>query len=168
MSIRSGHESSRDAETFFEVIERFAGYAYLRVKPKTGPNPSIRVHLAHIGIPVLCDDCMRSCKSHSRAMLRKLALVSNFNLATRRSLWIDKRSTRIAFASITDDWCPTGVPSPASPDFEETLKTLREQNSRPSNILSETPRHTSNAASLRDLHTHNLQAHLLTRHPTTP
>ena len=55
MAIRSGHESSRDAETMFEVIERFKGYAYLRVLPRTGRTHQIRVHMAHIGIPILCD-----------------------------------------------------------------------------------------------------------------
>ncbi len=34
MAIRSGHESSRDASTYFEVVERFEGYALLNVLPK--------------------------------------------------------------------------------------------------------------------------------------
>ena len=54
-AIRSGHPSSRYAETQFEVVERFPGYALLRVFPKTGRTHQIRLHLAHIGCPVLCD-----------------------------------------------------------------------------------------------------------------
>lgn len=55
MAIRAGHHSSRDAETFFEVIKRFPGYAFLKVLPKTGRTHQIRLHLAHIGCAVLCD-----------------------------------------------------------------------------------------------------------------
>ena len=55
MAIRAGHPSSRDAETFFEVVKRFPGYAFLRVEPKTGRTHQIRLHMAHIGCPVLCD-----------------------------------------------------------------------------------------------------------------
>jgi len=55
MAIRSGHSSSRDAETTFEVVKRFKGYLLLNAFPKTGRTHQIRLHLAHIGVPVLCD-----------------------------------------------------------------------------------------------------------------
>ncbi|MGY8750050.1 MAG: RluA family pseudouridine synthase [Pirellulales bacterium] len=54
-AIRIGHTTSRNASSFFEVIERFHGFASVRVKPKTGRTHQIRVHLAHIGCSVLCD-----------------------------------------------------------------------------------------------------------------
>jgi 23S rRNA pseudouridine1911/1915/1917 synthase len=55
MAIRADHSTSRDASTFYEVVERFTGYALVRLLPKTGRTHQIRVHLAHIGCPVLCD-----------------------------------------------------------------------------------------------------------------
>jgi 23S rRNA pseudouridine1911/1915/1917 synthase len=55
MAIRAGHTTSRQASTFYEVQERFAGYAALHVHPLTGRTHQIRVHLTHIGYPVLCD-----------------------------------------------------------------------------------------------------------------
>ena len=55
MAIRPGHPTSREATTFYEVRERFAGFAAMHLRPKTGRTHQIRVHLAHIGCPVLCD-----------------------------------------------------------------------------------------------------------------
>ncbi len=71
MAIRAGHHSSRDAETYFEVIQRFPGYAYLKVQPKTGRTHQIRLHLAHIGCPVLCDRLYGGHASVQRSQLQR-------------------------------------------------------------------------------------------------
>jgi len=55
MAIRRGHALSRSAETFYEVLERFEGFAAVKLLPKTGRTHQLRVHLSHIGCPVLCD-----------------------------------------------------------------------------------------------------------------
>jgi 23S rRNA pseudouridine1911/1915/1917 synthase len=55
MAIRRDHPTSKHAQTFYEVQQRFAGFAMVRVLPKTGRTHQIRLHLAHIGCPVLCD-----------------------------------------------------------------------------------------------------------------
>ena len=55
MAIRAEHASSRSAETFFEVVERFDRFSLVSVRPKTGRTHQIRVHMLHIGCPVLCD-----------------------------------------------------------------------------------------------------------------
>jgi 23S rRNA pseudouridine1911/1915/1917 synthase len=55
MAIRRDHPTSRPAQTMYEVVERFQGFAALEVKPKTGRTHQIRVHLATIGCAVLCD-----------------------------------------------------------------------------------------------------------------
>ncbi len=75
MAIRRDHPESRDAETRYEVLERYAGFALVRLEPKTGRTHQIRVHLDHIGAPVLCD---RLYGGHARItrgeMRRRLAL----------------------------------------------------------------------------------------------
>jgi 23S rRNA pseudouridine1911/1915/1917 synthase len=55
MAIRRDHSTSREAQSFYEVAERFDGYSAIKVLPKTGRTHQIRLHLASIGCPVLCD-----------------------------------------------------------------------------------------------------------------
>jgi len=55
MAVRHDHPESRQAQTFYEVLERFDGFAAVRALPKTGRTHQIRLHLGHIGCAVLCD-----------------------------------------------------------------------------------------------------------------
>ena len=54
-AIRHDHTTSKPASTFYEVISRHGRYTQVRVMPKTGRTHQIRVHLSHIGCPIICD-----------------------------------------------------------------------------------------------------------------
>ena len=47
--------NSKDAVTHWEVIARYRGYTHIRCKLETGRTHQIRVHMAHIGHPILGD-----------------------------------------------------------------------------------------------------------------
>ncbi len=47
--------NSRDAVTHWEVVKRYRGYTHIRCKLETGRTHQIRVHMAHIGHPILGD-----------------------------------------------------------------------------------------------------------------
>jgi 23S rRNA pseudouridine1911/1915/1917 synthase len=46
---------AKPAQTFYEVVKRYGKWSTVRCFPKTGRTHQIRVHLAHIGYPILCD-----------------------------------------------------------------------------------------------------------------
>ena len=47
--------NSRNAVTHYEVIARYRGYTHVRCRLETGRTHQIRVHMAHIGHPILGD-----------------------------------------------------------------------------------------------------------------
>ena len=47
--------NSKSAVTHWEVVERFRGYTHIRCRLETGRTHQIRVHMAHIGHPLLGD-----------------------------------------------------------------------------------------------------------------
>ena len=69
MAIREDGGNPKQASTFYEVMERFRRISYVRVRPKTGRTHQIRVHLAHIGNPVLCDRLYGAMSVVSRSFL---------------------------------------------------------------------------------------------------
>lgn len=48
--------NGREAVTHFKVLEQFKGYSFVEFKLETGRTHQIRVHMSHIGHPLLGDD----------------------------------------------------------------------------------------------------------------
>lgn len=46
----------KEATTFYEVLESFRGFSFLKLTPKTGRTHQIRVHLSYIKHPIVADE----------------------------------------------------------------------------------------------------------------
>lgn len=119
-AIREGHATSRPASSFYEVIDRFQGFASVRVKPKTGRTHQIRVHMAHLGSSVLCD---RLYSGRARLMLKDLTRRQGDDevLLERQAL----HAHRIKFKHpMSGDF--TEITAALPPDIERTIKAIGE------------------------------------------
>ena len=122
-AIRENHPSSRNAVSFYEVIERFQGFATVLVKPKTGRTHQIRIHMAHVGCPVLCDKLYSGRASVTLKDFSKNA-ADDVPLLSRQALHA---------RSIEFDHPVTGermtIEAPIATDIEATITALKEYRS---------------------------------------
>ena len=61
-------KNSRPAVTHWEVLERYRGYTHIRCRLETGRTHQIRVHMAHIGHPLLGDMVYGNLKKPERGL----------------------------------------------------------------------------------------------------
>jgi 23S rRNA pseudouridine1911/1915/1917 synthase len=122
MAIRANHPTSREAATFYEVAERFQGFGTIRVAPKTGRTHQIRVHLSHIGYPVLCD---RLYGGRAQITLGEIAGTED------QSVMLDRQALHAARLEVehpsSGDRISFEAPVPA--DIQGVVKALREYRS---------------------------------------
>ena len=127
MAIRAGHATSRDATTFYEVQDRFIGFAALKVLPKTGRTHQIRVHLAHAGCPVLCDKLygghsqITPAQLHPRHSPRQSAVADSPPILARQAL--HARRIRLTHPATGE---PIEFSAPLPADLLAVLAELRE------------------------------------------
>ena len=133
MSCRGDAREPRPSQTNYEVIERFPQHTLVKATPLTGRNHQIRVHLAHIGHPLIGDEFY---KAHGQFHPLRPKFIPNpddpdeeepdpgpieTGLPIRRHAL---HACRLAFAHpITGLWMEFHSSLP--PDFVETIQVLR-------------------------------------------
>lgn len=122
MVVTDEEDDGKEATSFYEVIERFRGYTFCRIHPRTGRTHQIRVHLASIGCPVLADKLY---SGRDQLLLSDLkpgldpaldeVLMPRQALHARRIRLYHPRLRRTLEAE-----------APLPPEFEKTLAALRQ------------------------------------------
>ena len=123
-AIRENHKSSRNAISRYEVIERFEGFALVKVQPKTGRTHQIRVHMAHVGANVICD---RLYSGHARLTMKDL----DRHRGDETKLLIDRQALhahKIRF-SHPDSGETMELKAELPEDFNQVLDALRKHRS---------------------------------------
>jgi 23S rRNA pseudouridine1911/1915/1917 synthase len=122
MAISDEEEDSKEACSYYEVIERFQGYSFCRIHPRTGRTHQIRVHLGSIHCPVLADKIYSG-----RDCLRLSDLVAGLDLAVDEVLMPRQalHASRLRF------YHPRlrrliEAEAPLPPEFEKTIAALRQ------------------------------------------
>lgn len=67
-------KESREAITFFKVLEEFNNFSLLEIRPKTGRTHQIRVHMAYIGYPVAGDKTYASKRKKCNISIKRQML----------------------------------------------------------------------------------------------
>ena len=115
-------EAARDARTHFRLRERFAGASLLELTLETGRQHQVRVHLAHLALPIL-GDAVYGRGSRGAALARRPML----------------HAARLAFAHpVTGGRVEVDCPPPA--DFERVLASLRKSTPRGDKTCAEPSR----------------------------
>ncbi len=107
---RTVHSLGKEAVTHYEVVERFPGITLLRCKLETGRTHQIRVHMQHIGHPLVGDTVY----SASRRSHLKIPF-------PRQALHAERLGLIHPVTQVFMQWeCPL------PPDFASLLDALRE------------------------------------------
>lgn len=119
MAIRHDHPESRQAESFYEVRERFDGFTAFAVLPKTGRTHQIRLHLGSIGCYVLCDRLYGGRAEITRGEIRREP-DDTLVLLDRQALHARRLALRHPISDAAMEFL-----APIPPDLENLLTELR-------------------------------------------
>ena len=112
--------AGKEAQSHYEVAERFDGFALLRVHPRTGRTHQVRVHLAHIGHPVVAD---RQYGSRDRLTLQDVAR----GRAAGDEVLLERQALHAASLALRHPRTgqPVVLEAPLPEDMARTLAALR-------------------------------------------
>jgi 23S rRNA pseudouridine1911/1915/1917 synthase len=130
MAIRLPTDGGKPAVTFYEVIERFRGYAFIRCKPATGRTHQIRVHLGHIGHPIIAD---KAYSGRDRLTLGDL-IGSGASEADGDTVLIDRQALHAHSLRLNHPLTGEALDltAPLPEDMTRTLEALRTHRREPS------------------------------------
>jgi 23S rRNA pseudouridine1911/1915/1917 synthase len=116
-------DKSRPAVTRYETLERFRGFSYMRLLPQTGRTHQLRVHMRHLGHPIVAD---RVYGGHAELRLDEVApdatnAGSAGTLISRQALHAFRLELQHPVTHERRAW-----EAPLPDDMQRTLEALRE------------------------------------------
>ena len=118
MAIRDDPKIGKPAVSFYEVVERFAGFSLVKVRLETGRTHQIRVHLDTIGIPIVAD---KMYSGRHRLLLRDVDPTGDDSvLIERQALHAQRLQFRHPRCHEVMEFV-----APLPPDMERTIAALR-------------------------------------------
>lgn len=119
--------NSRHAATYYEVLERFRGFSFVRLCPQTGRTHQLRVHMHHLGHPIVADKLYEGHTNLKRSdLLEEVPDDENEILIGRQAL----HALKLGF-----DHPVTGkrmeFEAPLPDDFQRALGAIREHLTKP-------------------------------------
>jgi 23S rRNA pseudouridine1911/1915/1917 synthase len=119
-------DDGKDAVSYYEVIERFRGFSFCRIQPRTGRTHQIRVHLASVGCPVLADKIYGGRdRFHLSDLVHGLDAAEDELLLGRQALHAYRLRLRHPRRGTILD-----LEAPLPPEFQRTLAALRQHRAR--------------------------------------
>jgi 23S rRNA pseudouridine1911/1915/1917 synthase len=126
MIVSDDDDTGKDAVSYYEVIERFRGFSYCRIQPRTGRTHQIRVHLANIGCPVLADKVYSGRdRLYLSDLVPGLESAQEELLLSRQALHAHRLRLRHPRRGTILD-----LEAPLPPEFQKTLTALRQYRGR--------------------------------------
>ena len=114
--------SGKDATTHFRIIKKFQHHTFIKVKLETGRTHQIRVHMSHIGYPLIGDPVYGGrLKLPKGATLKLQKSLRDFN---RQALHAAMLGLIHPVSNKYMEWC-VSVPT----DFSDLLNTLKTESS---------------------------------------
>jgi len=123
--------NARSANTFYEAAERFHGFTYVKLLPKTGRTHQLRVHMKHLKHPIVSDklyggqDRFKLAELVTKQQLAEDDELGKIVLIHRQAL----HAFRLEFTHPESNK-PMQFEAPLPQDMQKTLTALREYRSR--------------------------------------
>ena len=116
----------KPAVTRYEVLERFSVQTYLRCNLETGRTHQIRVHMKHLGNPIVCDDLYGDGKPVLLSQVKKKFKLSQSEDEERPILSrLALHSSQLSFKGMKGETIDLEAPLPK--DLRATINQLSKQ-----------------------------------------
>jgi len=127
-AVQPAERGGAQALTEVEALERFGDFSLVRLRPRTGRQHQLRVHMAGVGHPIVCDALYGRRRRLTQHEVDP-ACASDKPLLERQALHAARLVLRHPGTGKR-----TAFEAPLAPDMQRTLEVLRHRSARPARV----------------------------------